>query len=341
MARLFANLFGKTKTPAIKKSYRPEVDALEARWAPAVSVLRSADLHTITITGDAGNNNVQIIQNDTNNTFKVVADGVTHVFGQANKITDVHSQLKEGNDTFIYTVAGSAGFVNKKNIFSAMGQGNDTCFFNFFTTLKADLSIDARGGDGNDIISARFGTLQNAHVNYLADGLGGDDYMALIFNGDLLGTSSVVADVRGGTGNDTLFMRANDDFFHNHDGVDIAAGAKLAVTLEGNEDSDSIDAAYAGHVQGKLSLLAQGGDGADKIKESVTVFFASFGSVDALEDGGAGNDNLALNLQDNTRSFFHRNGTLAHRQATMDGGLGFDHGVVTGNAPVAKISVEF
>jgi hypothetical protein len=138
--------------------------------------------------------------------------------------------------------------------------------------------------------------------------------------GDVAGLFAFAA--YGGFGNDTLSATVGG----------VSAGAAAAIALDGGWGDDGITGTAAGEIDGYLAVSLSGGVGIDTIAGEVDVAADSTGTVAALVNGGAGGDDLTLNITGDGLAGLQR------LIAIMDGGRGTDTGVATDN--VTKISIE-
>ena len=173
---------------------------------------------------------------------------------------------------------------------------------------------------------------------------GGDDSITYTVTGEQSGRRTVV--VNAGSGNDTVTLDAGDvggQFAfaaYGGSGDDtlsaivggVGEDAVAAVALNGGWGNDDITGAASGEIDGYLAVAFSGGYGVDTISGEVDVAADSTGTVAALVNGGAGDDNLTLNVTGDGLD------GLARLIAIMNGGRGTDTGVATDN--VRKISIE-
>jgi hypothetical protein len=174
--------------------------------------------------------------------------------------------------------------------------------------------------------------------------LGGDDSIAYSLTGEQSGRRAVVVDA--GSGNDTVTLEAGDvagQFaFAAYGGFGddslsatvggVSEGAAAAVALDGGWGDDDITGTASGEIDGYLALSLSGGAGVDTITGEVDVAADSTGVAAALVNGGAGDDDLTLNVTGDGLEGLER------LIAIMNGGRGTDTGVATDN--VTKISIE-
>jgi hypothetical protein len=151
----------------------------------------------------------------------------------------------------------------------------------------------------------------------------GKDTVSYTLTGDLAGGVSRSVDINLGNGHDTLTASLEGSLGNETDGgatleftaqgknghdkltldalaTDIGADGRLAVELDGGNGKDTLEAHFAGLVNGELSLLALGGNGKDAIVGDLTVDAGSTGSVDAEVSGKNGKDDLTLTVADNS-----------------------------------------
>jgi hypothetical protein len=196
-----------------------------------------------------------------------------------------------------------------------------------------DPSIHVRldGGHGDDGLSASVGAAAGSYVKLRLDGGSGDDEIALTtlaeetvspasaggesshhedepsldaeLNGNsgddtLTATLGAIAapyvklDLDGGSGDDLLTLLAN--------GANIAAGASLYAKLDGGSGDDEVNGTFDGQILGLLAYYAQGGPGDDTLVSNLTAAPGSTGMLCAASAGGAGTDQVTLNVFDNS-----------------------------------------
>src|SRR5262245_20451169 len=170
--------------------------------------------------------------------------------------------------------------------------------------------VDTRGGDDTVTYSrSTAGGNFTGRLDFKAKlGSGNDSFTANLNGNDLVGTANVEFDIAGNAGNDTMTFNAGTTAA----GVDIASGARLKLGAAGDNGTDSITVAYAGKLDGKLTVQDQGGADNDTVAATVALSAGSTGSLTAAvrgggageegededEDGGAsdGNDTLTLTV---------------------------------------------
>ena len=318
-----------------KSSFNPQVETLDNRWCPSCLVSTLDGGATLRIEGDKHANVVAIKQDDGASDLEVKCDGVKKNF-DSSVITKIVVDLKGGKDQFTFNVAEDT-FKYAKTIQVHLGQGNDQALFDTssdanapgkFSTIKADLNVQVFGNQGNDVVKADFGSVDSANVSFLAQlGQGRDKFFGR-FLGDLKGTAHVGLDVRGGSDNDQVSVLAKDDLPNALPGIDIDAGASLAVNLKGGAGTDVASFTYDGVLDGHLNLTNDGNGGKDKVSADITLEAGSDGFLDAAVRGRQDNDKLTFLLTDNSA------GTAHITQALLDGGPGHDTCVATPNVTV-------
>jgi hypothetical protein len=277
--------------------FMPRVEALEDRWCPTVLVTLTGQ--TLNIVGDNHANVVTVHEDDGATDLEVKGDGVKHNFA-ANGVTTINVNLKGGNDQFTYNF-GEDVFKFPKTILVKLGKGNDQVHFDLnndtnspgqFTTVKANLDIHVFGGKGSDVVTADFGTVDGASVSFDVDlGQARRTQFFGRYLGDLKGTAHEALDVQGGRGNDLLSVLANNNLANGHPGIDIDAGAALAVHLHGGPGNDHLVANYQGKVDGSLAITEDGGPANDNLTLAAHALDVPFppGTVLSI-DGGPGHN---------------------------------------------------
>jgi Ca2+-binding RTX toxin-like protein len=194
-----------------------------------------------------------------------------------------------------------------------------------FENLTGGSGADVLGGDaGSNILSGGAGNDTfhgDAGDDLIAGNLGTDSVDYSTFTEDLtvlLGPVSgatpgsaatassgtdvlvAIANVTGGSGNDSITGEAGPNVLNGNDGNDLLAGLRGNDTLDGGVGSDTLDysAADAGVTLNLANLAAQntGGAGTDTLLADENVIGSQFGDVftgtvgDNVFDGGAGID---------------------------------------------------
>jgi hypothetical protein len=281
----------------------------------------------MTVRGDNQANQIAITD-DGHGNISATIDGHT---ASGTGIKHVVVEGRKGDDTISYTLTGV--LVRKEKLEFRLGQGTDQLTLDFTQgATAAHLNIDV-DGSGADTISSTFGDLNNTDLDYNASLGRGAGTMTTALDGNILGTSHVHFNVHSGPGNDSVQFKAVGAPDPNNPtgpplGVQVDARSTLAFNVDGGPGQDGIVLDYAGDLGGKLRIGLNGGRGADTITTNVTADTTSSGSVFARVHGGAGNDNLTLNVNDNS------GGTLGSVNALLDGGAGTDTATDTSNVHV-------
>src|SRR5262245_25008345 len=114
MSQFISKLFGR-KAKATRRTIRPQIEALEDRWCPAVTVTTINNGATLVITGDGANNAVTIRDNAEDDLLQVVTGGVTRNFDTSD-INRIVVNVQGGNDSFSYLLTGGSDFEFEKII---------------------------------------------------------------------------------------------------------------------------------------------------------------------------------------------------------------------------------
>lgn len=225
------------------------------------------------------------------------------------------------------------------------GAGNDTglvSFTNMDSILgQSNAQVTLNTGAGRDQVSANFGgdITQGSAVSVRTTlGSGNDTFQSNydLESADIMGAASRLAlNVQGQAGDDVLSLRALDfnmDMFAFNQG-------RFSVVFEGDAGNDRTDV-LLGMTRldgGTFRISTLGGPGDDSARVEVKTSAASQGgTVDITQRGDAGNDVLALTINDQAG-----NSTYGPRGfALVDGGAGFDSATVSGNGVVEVRRVE-
>ena len=210
------------------RRFVPNVEALDDRWQPSVSVL-NGDLYVF---GSSGADSVQVSYGGAG--VVVVENGVSHTFAVASGRT-LHFRGYEGNDSLQNDTA--------LRLDADLGAGSDVAYGGIGSdTILGGAGndyIDGRGGedyihgdDGDDWLMA--GT--DTNFNYL-DGGAGNDRLYGSNGNDCLA---------GGTGSDTLMGYAGDDVLRGEGGNDYLYGLDGDDDLDGGKGDYATDYLYGG-----------------------------------------------------------------------------------------------
>src|SRR5262245_1785320 len=177
-----------------KSTFRPEFEALEQRTLLNATAVFSAG--TITITGDNSPNKVEILDDGNvlpTDKVTVLVNGQQALQVDARTVSAINFQMGKKNDEVRYTLNGelSAGANGQRPghtraITGNLGPGNDgflSAVPPFLLFPATQMSIDVQGGKGNDVLT-------------------------LLGNADILSGCSFHCTFDGGSGNDSLFVNA-------------------------------------------------------------------------------------------------------------------------------------
>lgn len=299
---------------APRATWRPLLERLEDRLAPAVSLVTSLDLDLdgdfddVRIVGDARSNRVVmsdqpgtdrlIIAIDANNDGDL-NDGndvneLEHIYAGNSLVIDV--SLGDGNDRFTYLQAENLDG-QLRTVSVNLGRGNDTLFASDagHGIVDSQVVFDVVAGQGNDNVAWALTELLASSVTWRASLGGGNDSSALDFV--TVDEQTVLKiDVDLGTG--------NNDFNSSFGAIGQTVGANVDLDLVGGDDAthkDDIAVQFLGpvgnvtgasHVTLDAALFA-GND------HFVTTLGGGVGNGSQLAiaaGGGAGNDTLEVNL---------------------------------------------
>jgi hypothetical protein len=246
-------------------SFRPQLEQLEERWCPSVTVstVPIFNGNLLKITGDSAADTVNV--SDLGNGHMDVTDGDGNALGSADGVTRVKIDTKGGADVVHYTLVNQ--LTNSQAILVNLGSGDtNEATFDFSPGISdANLLLSVEGASGADAISATLGSLTAAHVGVF---------------------------MYGGGGNDNLSVTAG--------GANIDADSSLLVRLDGAWGDDGIVTTFSGQILGGLFVSADGGRGVDTITSDITADPGSTGRLLATANGGQGTDNVTLNVHDNS-----------------------------------------
>jgi Ca2+-binding RTX toxin-like protein len=304
----------------------PRVEALEERALPFCSIIQLGT--TITILGSNLADQVAITDNGTG-TVSVLCDQnpTPQVF---LGIDTINVRTFGGPDLVTYQLAGSVFGHRTVNV--DLGAGKDT--FRAFLNQNNPLALTL---NQNSI-------LNNSSLDFNIFGRQGNDNLSVdLSNGFTIGNNARLGILlNGGAGNDRLAVNATQGNL-NPPSLDLVQGTNLSsqglfdVRLLGGPGVDRTAFAYQGDLNGTLKLNTDGGQGRDTTVANIDATTPSSGTVQARVRGGAGNDNLTLNVRQPAGVCLTLPCGLMI-DALIDGGPGFD--VCHGTTNVKKINCE-
>jgi hypothetical protein len=313
----------------------PRLEALEARCCPSTATVQGSTLYII---GDNLNNVVTITDNGNGQITGSIDGQVTTGLG----ITKVVVNTKGGDDTLNYTLANQ--LVTPLTLKIDMGNGYNQANLSFLPgVVSPSLTVNVNGGPGTDHVTAAFGSIFNTRLVFNTNLGQGQDTFDGTLAGDLLGRANVQFNVaaRGGGlhiggdggGSERVAHLGNNDVIALHAlGVNIASRAQLALNVSGGLGADDIALDYQGQVNGALKVLASGGRGDDTVAANLTIDYGSTGSLNADVQGNKGNDDLTLNVYDNSGT--GGASSLKTLKAFLEPGTGTDTLTFTDNVKV-------
>ncbi|HQR08724.1 MAG TPA: hypothetical protein PLN21_18000 [Gemmatales bacterium] len=303
-----------------------QVESLEDRQLPAVTLSLLDNGTTLSIHGDASPESLSITQNDDTDqlmvSWRTISDVPMGVLTpvstfQSSSIKKIVVDLGGGDDVMNYRLDGGT-MQWSKTINVDLGAGNDSAFFDFGgplivpltngndpvsgsgstqsadwpqphpTDLLANLVVNASGGAGNDYIGAIFGNVKKG-LTLLETGNGGDDFLSSSVAGTMGAASPILIDQDGGAGNDQLWTDLGTK------GID--ASSKVTVNQRGGAGSDQLTVNANLPLLGSLGISQSGGAGDDTIATRALMDWSSTGSLTARINGDAGNDSMGLRLK--------------------------------------------
>jgi hypothetical protein len=153
-------------------------------------------------------------------------------------------------------------------------------------------NIVVSGGTGKDAVTYALTGTRSSNLQLDVTLTGGNDQFNANLSGGGLSAGTLTFNVDGGGVANNLILNAQN--------VNIASGAALQVTFNGAKGHDTIGANYSGVLNGSLAFKAIGGGGGDNLSADLTANSGSTGSLQARVEDDAGNDNLALLVNDNS-----------------------------------------
>jgi hypothetical protein len=294
----------------------PQLETLEGRCCPSAVSLRG---HTLLITADSPNSLVTVRDGGHGTVTATVTDRAGHrsvLTGRDVQRIEIHAT--GGKDRIDYQLTDV--LTTSEQIDLDLGKGQNQTNLNFSKGIAAPrLSINVHGGQkGYDEVDAVFGTIRNTQLDFLARYGNGQNRLRADLNGDVTGSAKVNFDVLGGQLFDGLNLRAH---------ANVGAAAQLILHANGGLGKDTVHVDYWGRVDGKLTVLAEGGQEDDWVESNVWLTPGSKGILDARVNGGTGHDLLVLKVHD-------QGSRLKSEKAVLDGKGGDSQAVHTANVRV-------
>src|SRR5262245_29392315 len=265
-------------------SFRPSLDVLEDRLAPAVTSSFNPTSHTLVVRGDNLNNNIVIAR---------TATGFVLVNGARVATPSGFLKVAAAKTTFVNALAGNDAVIMNITTGTAPrvtlvgGAGNDT--------LVGGPGADIlNGGDGNDLLDAAGGADQ-------VFGGAGDDTLienSAVGGADFFdpGAGSDIIQINGAAGDDNILISGSA-------GSVSAQGAAMnlainlpeatdRLTVNGLAGNDTISA--GGLLENLIQLALDGGDGNDTLNGGNGADTLIGGDGNDTIDGNGGNDTVFM-----------------------------------------------
>jgi len=172
-----------------------------------------------------------------------------------------------------------------------LGTSSTSSTVTFESLSGATVNSDIDGGKGNHTITCNYGEIGCGSMVESDACLGSaTDSYTLYLTGSISGYSHATFDLATATSIATLQVNAAGN---------IAAGSSLALVLGGTSGAKNMSVAYAGQVNGSLSVQSGTGTGLSTLTDNITINKGSTGTVVAKENGGPAADSLTLNVINN------------------------------------------
>jgi hypothetical protein len=307
--------------PRDRLSFRPRIECLESRKTPTVNFTGEV----LTITGTDQNDSVHIDENYQEERLTVTHNGSSMTFSNSRKIRTINVDLLWGSNSFDYDIVGNGPAVKfDERTFDIDSDGPfSSTNMNFShnssnaITLMGNLSIYLHTSDGRDDVDIQFGKLDQARVAVFTDLEGGDDGLVARFTGDLV-KSRVELTIDAGSGDDRLIVWATTPSGGlSGDYIDIDKYSSLDVVMLGGGGNDYLEFQYRGVLHGSLNVVQDGGEGDDDLGVKLDYGTSSTGCWDTRLYGQAGIDRLCLVVERVGRA-------LACSYGLLDGGADGD-----------------
>ncbi|HVU90026.1 MAG TPA: hypothetical protein VHD36_22025 [Pirellulales bacterium] len=220
----------------------------------------AADGFQLQILGDNSADTVNIL--DFGNQEVLVADASGKVITFVNGIRSIRFEGGVGADNVNYKLQNP--LTSSESIYFDLGTGGqDRATLDFSAGVtNSNLVVCVTGSPYDDHLTVNLGTVTNSHVTVFLNGEAGDDSLTFGAGTDVDATSSIVASLNGGTGNDRVF------------------------------------AAFSGLVFGSVSIGVFGNDGNDTVNLNEEIEEGSTGAAYGYASGGTGTDDITLYFDD-------------------------------------------
>lgn len=178
-------------------------------------------------------------------------------------------------------------------------------------TATGITTIRVNAEAGNDVFAYRLTGAAGTPRSLFVDLGKGNDSGSLNL-GAGFAAGRFFADVQGNDGIDSLAATLGS----------VAQGASAVAEVNGGKGTDVINGAFTGALNGFLDFKLDGQDDADTVVGNLTINAGSTGALDTSVRGGKGNDQLTLNVIDNTA--INGRSRLAFFEADIRGDDGVD-----------------
>jgi hypothetical protein len=303
-----------------------QVESLEDRQLPTVTLSLLDNGTTLNIRGDASPESLSIVQNDGNDqlivSWRTISDVPMGILTpvstfQSSSIKKVIVDLGGGDDVLSFQLDGNT-MQWSKTINVDLGAGNDSAFFDFggnlivpFVTtyglvvdggadqpidwptpvpadLLANLVVNVKGGARDDTIDAVFGNVYKG-LTYRVSGEAGHDLLSTSVAGTMMPSAVVLIDQDGGVGHDSERIDLGTRGIMN--------GARVTLNQRGGAGNDQLRVVADLPLYGTLSVNQFGGMGDDTIKTHALMDWQSTGRLVSRIYGEAGNDQMVVRVK--------------------------------------------
>jgi len=240
------------------RRFRPSLDLLEARVAPAVSIV--PDGSTLTITSDEASDRVQIVDNGDGD-LRIWVNGVEQ--SRRFDISRLVIRMGAGNDRVEYTQRADRS--RAMDLDASLQDGSDEFTATSYGDIRpgADLAIRVHGGKGQDTI--RVYMHEDVDVSYGAvlrlnlEGGRHTDTIFVLYDGELDGQLQLRARGNEGVDNMTVWVQADAGSIGSLRGL---GGGRYA-RVQGNDGDDTLEFKVWAPAGVVVNAILQGGDGTD------------------------------------------------------------------------------
>jgi hypothetical protein len=317
------------------------------------------------VTGDAASNQINVAYNGPGDLL-VECDGTPYQFSEPVREVQIHG--RGGDDSVTASIFAFDGALPSEWSID-LGNGDDSAFVFGEMLIQDPTSFALAGGLGDDAIQFGISAFVVSDLEIALDGGNGNDGIG---NGSgVEGPGRTTSHIRGGNGNDSIFDAwdfsriENSLECHVHGGngadlvtarlgsmfeldpnlplvvasFDVRTTGQAEYSVTGGHGDDRLEVNTVGRIDGRLTVVANGGSGQDEILAQLDIDTRSTGIFDASLRGGLGDDTITAQARfyetalveyfpgvflDGLAGFTETPPPLSQFQIVAHGGRGFD-----------------